>query len=144
MIILYLWMKKKLKAILFDLDDTLYDESAYVESSLKAVVCYLSKKYALPEETIFKDLNQVLSEGGRGHIFDEVLKIYGIYTKTVVKKCVSVYRNNIPDIKLFDEARNALEMLSEYPKYLVSDGNKIVQSIKVNALGINKYFKKTF
>jgi len=71
-----------------------------------------------------------------------VLKKYNIYTKTEVKKCLAVYRKKIPCIKLFDEARDTLVMLSEYPKYIVSDGNKFVQSIKVNALGIKKNFKK--
>jgi putative hydrolase of the HAD superfamily len=130
--------------VIFDLDDSLYDESTYVKSSFRAVACYLSEKYSLPEDTIFEDLILVLNKQGRGYIFDEVLKKYNVYTKTEVKKCVSVYRKNIPRIKLFDEAGDVLEMLHEYPKYLVSDGNKLVQSIKVNALGIQKYFKKVF
>ena len=129
--------------IIFDLDDTLYDESTYVESSFRAVSTYLSNKYSLQEKTVFEDLVQVLNEKGRGHIFNEVLKKYNAYTKKEVKNCISVYRGNIPLIKLYDEAKNTLKLLSEYPKYIVSDGNKIVQSIKVSALGINKYFKKT-
>jgi len=128
--------------IVFDLDDTLYDELTYLKSSFRAVSFYLSNKYALSEETVFEDLICVLNEQGRGHIFDEVLKKYDIYTKTEVNKCLYVYRKNIPHIKLFDEAKDALVILSKYPKYLVSDGNKLVQSIKVKALGINKYFKK--
>jgi len=128
--------------LIFDMDDTLYDESTYVESSFRAVAFYISEKYELPENNVFEDLIQVLNERGRGHIFDEVLKQYSIYTKTEVKKCLSVYRKNIPRIKLFDEVRDALVMLSDYPMYMVSDGNKLVQSIKANALGTKTYFKK--
>jgi putative hydrolase of the HAD superfamily len=29
-----------------------------------------------------------------------------------------------------------------FPKYLVTDGNKMVQSLKIEALGLNSYFKK--
>ena len=79
---------------------------------------------------------------GRGYIFDEVLKKYNWYTKKEVLNCISVYRRNIPKIKLYDEAKIALKMLAKYSKYVVSDGNKIVQSIKAEALGLNKYFKK--
>jgi|TARA_B100001964_G_scaffold230825_1_gene284747 putative hydrolase of the HAD superfamily len=128
--------------IIFDLDDTLYDESNYVECSFRVVSCYLSNKYALPEKTVFEDIIQIFIKKGRRHIFETVLKKYNVYTMAEVKKCLSVYRRNIPNIKLYDEARGALEMLSEYPKYIVSDGNKNVQSIKAKALGINKYFKK--
>ena len=48
--------------IIFDLDDTLYDESTYVESSFRAVSTYLSNKYSLQEKTVFEDLVQVFSE----------------------------------------------------------------------------------
>ncbi|MBT7901782.1 MAG: HAD family hydrolase [Candidatus Marinimicrobia bacterium] len=128
--------------LIFDMDDTLYDESTYVESSFRAVAKYLFEKYALPKKTLLKDLIQVLNEHGRGHVFDEVLIKNKIYTKIEVKKCLSIYRNNIPKITLFDEAKDALDRLNGYPKYLVSDGNKLVQSIKANALGTKIYFKK--
>tara|TARA_B100000686_G_C16596381_1_gene866227 strand:- start:223 stop:366 length:144 start_codon:yes stop_codon:yes gene_type:complete len=34
------------------------------------------------------------------------------------------------------------QKLSKYPKYVVIDGNKVVQSIKVTSLGLNPIFKK--
>ena len=128
--------------IVFDLDDTLYDEITYVRSSLFKVAVYLSDKYNIDKDIIYLDLNDVLAKRGRGNVFDIVLNNYGIYSKVEVKKCLSVYRNNTPKIKLFDEAINCLKRFSDYRKYLVTDGNKIVQTKKIHALGLNKYFIK--
>jgi len=130
--------------IIFDMDDTLYDEFTYCKNSLQAVAKYLCGKYEISRKTIFDNFIQILNSDGRGHIFDDFLLKNKIYSKKEVRKCISVYRKNIPNISLYDEARVALEKLSKYPKYVVSDGNKVVQSIKVNSLGINPIFKKIF
>ena len=128
--------------IIFDMDDTLYDESKYVMSSMDAVAKYLSEKYLFNKEIVFKNSILELETNGRGKVFDAVLKKYGIYSKKEVLKCIGVYRRNIPQIKLFDEASMVLRQLSDLPKYVVSDGNKLVQSMKADALGLDKYFKK--
>ena len=124
------------------MDDTLYDESMYVKSSFKSVSAYLSSKYSISEAIIFNDLIEALNVMGRGDIFDAVLNKYNKYTKKEVLNCLSVYRQNIPDIQFYKEAKIALNKLAKFSKYVVSDGNKIVQSIKADALDLNKYFKK--
>lgn len=129
--------------LVFDLDDTLYDETTYVKSSLQSVAKYLSVKLKIQQVNLYKDLIEVLETHGRGKIFDEVLKKHNFFSKTEVKNCIAIYRNNIPDIMLFDEAKDCLMRFKNSPKYLVTDGNKKVQSTKIKALGLNKYFKKT-
>ncbi len=128
--------------IVFDLDDTLYDEITYVRSSLFEVARYLSEKLHVQKDIIYRDLNEVLEKNGRGNVFDIVLSNYGIYSKAEVNKCLSVYRNNIPEIKLFDQAIACLERFTNFRKYLVTDGNKMVQKKKIDALELNKYFIK--
>ena len=113
--------------IVFDLDDTLYDEITYVRSSLFEVALYLSEKLLISKDIIYTNLNEVLEINGRGKVFDIVLTNYGIYSKTEIKRCLSVYRSNTPKIKLFDHAISCLERFKDYHKYLVTDGNKMVQ-----------------
>ena len=129
--------------IVFDLDDTLYDEITYVRSSLFKVAEYLSEKLQIHNNIIYTDLNEVLEKKGRGNVFDIVLNNYGIYSKIEVNRCLSIYRNNIPKIKLFDNAIDCLQRFSKFHKYLVTDGNKIVQKRKIEALDLKKYFIKT-
>ena len=124
--------------IVFDLDDTLYDEITYVRSSLFEVAVYLSGKLQIPKDIIYANLNEVLKKKGRGKVFDIVLNNYDIYSKTEVNKCLSIYRNNNPKIKLFDQAIDCLERFSDFRKYLVTDGNKIVQKKKIEALKVLK------
>ena len=130
--------------LVIDLDDTLYDESTYVLSGLKSVAKFLSKSTRKSEDTIYKGLQKVLKEQGRGKVFDVVLHQLEIHTKKRVKECVSIYRLHEPKIKLSKEGAACLKRFRHLPKYLVTDGNKIVQLKKIQALGIEPYFKKTF
>ena len=67
--------------LVFDLDDTLYDEITYVKSSLLEVAKYLSQKLNVQSNIIYSDLYKVLELNGRGNVFDITLKNYGIYSK---------------------------------------------------------------
>ncbi len=129
--------------IVFDLDDTLYEEITYVRSSLFEVALYLSEKLQISRDIIYANLNEVLDKRGRGNVFDIVLSNYGIYSQTEVNRCLSVYRNNTPKIRLFDQAISCLERFKDYRKYLVTDGNKMVQKKKIDALSLSKYFIKS-
>jgi putative hydrolase of the HAD superfamily len=129
--------------IVFDLDDTLYEEITYVRSGFKAVADYLSMIYKIDtSEKIYAELVQVLQKQGRGKVFDAVLRKYNISNKKNIRKCLSVYRVHHPKISLSKAGRACLERFKNYPKYLVTDGNKVVQSKKIKVLKIDKYFKK--
>jgi len=128
--------------IVFDLDDTLYEEITYVKSGFKAVADYLSDKYQVAvSKKIYSEFVQTLQKQGRGKIFDFVLSKYHLSNKTLIQKCLSVYRLHKPKISLSVSVRTCLERFKEYPKYLLTDGNKIVQTKKIKALKIEKYFR---
>ncbi len=128
--------------IVFDLDDTLYEEITYVKSGFRAVANYLSGKYSLSSDKIYSELYDVLEEKGRGSIFNEILNKYNILSKREIKKCVTVYRKHQPNIKLTKVSINCINRFSDYSKYIVTDGNKMVQSTKIRALNLEKYFRK--
>ncbi len=123
--------------IVFDLDDTLYDETTYVKSGFKAVAAYLAEQSGLSGKMLFLQLMEEL-KNGRGSIFDSVLKRNGIYSKALVRKCVVAYRFHIPNIKLSESGKKCLERFKNYPLYIVTDGNKIVQHNKIKALHVDK------
>ncbi len=129
--------------LVFDLDDTLYDETTFVKSGFKAVANYLKSEYGLSEKVVSDQLEKEF-EKGRGEIFDNVLKEHKLYSKSRVQKCVSVYRSHKPSITLSNEGKECLERFKKYTKYIVTDGNKLVQYNKIKALGIENKFKKCF
>ncbi|WP_419569566.1 HAD family hydrolase [Rheinheimera sp.] len=128
---------------IFDLDDTLYDERHYVESGFNAVAQYAHQQWKLPGEQSFQQLVQLLDTQGRGQIFNDFLAQHGLLSQAAVAACVKVYRLHKPTLTLPEQHRQLLERLPK-PLYLVTDGHKIVQKNKVDALGITSLFKRVF
>ena len=133
--------------ICFDLDDTLYDEISYVKSGFREISRYLYglSVFNLSENDIYLNLLTILEKNGRGKVIDEFLKQNNIKSKKLVKRCLSIYRNHKPNIKLNENVEEILYFLKEKfgNLYLVTDGNLIVQRHKIKALNLNKYFHKT-
>jgi putative hydrolase of the HAD superfamily len=130
---------------IFDLDDTLYDEMTFVQSGFAAVAKHGYKKYGLNSSNSLQTINAILETNGRGAIFDKWLKINNINTKKAVEDCVHVYRHHTPKIKPYPMAVEILKWLSKNRRiYLVTDGHKIVQHNKIEALKISKYFEKIY
>lgn len=130
--------------IIFDLDDTLYEEISFVKGGIKSVAGFLEKEYMINYEYSYKQLSDILFKFGRGKIFDIFLKNEKIFSKSLTKKCINIYRSHEPNIKLYKSAIKILEKFRPYNIYLVTDGNKLVQARKVKSLNIEKYFKRIF
>jgi len=131
--------------LIFDLDDTLYDEMTFVRSGLLAVARFGESAYGWPADQSFAHMLDVLAKQGRGKVFDEWLVQHGKLSKARVAQCVHVYRHHTPRIELFREARSVLARYQgKAALYLVTDGHKIVQQNKVVALGLQPVFKRVF
>jgi len=64
------------------------------------------------------------------------------YDDDLIQKLIKVYRNHIPKIALPDDSRDVLAELSDkYTLALLTNGFLPAQQLKVQALGIEKYFK---
>lgn len=133
-----------MRVIVFDLDDTLYDEITYVKSGFQSVANYLEETYDLDKTMIFGWMWDRLKTHGRGQVFDDLLKVHGLYSKKLAKKCLAVYRLHRPEIELDHEANLCLKNLDNYPLYIVTDGNKLVQHNKLVALGLYDRMKFCF
>lgn len=124
-----------MKVLVFDLDDTLYEELSYVRSGFQAVAAAMEDRFGINREEAFQLMWDRLKYG-RGKIFDEMLQHYRLYSKTLVQKCIGIYRHHEPDIKLHHSADRCLDRFRDYPIYIVTDGHKIVQHRKLLALGL--------
>lgn len=130
--------------LVFDLDDTLYDESRFVESGFRAVAHFGREKFGWDEQDSLAQMLGTLAREGRGAVFDRWLTAHGRHSKALVAACVRTYRHHKPALSLFPAAASLLPTLSARPLYLVTDGHKIVQANKVAALGIAPLFRKCF
>ena len=131
--------------LIFDLDDTLYPERDFVLSGFRAVARHGEDAFGLDVAASFRTMTDILDHEGRGRVFDLWLQPHGLATRQAVARCVQVYRHHIPDIVLPDAHRKLLERLtSRAPLYLVTDGHKIAQKRKVDALRIAHLFRRVF
>ena len=130
--------------LIFDLDDTLYEEIDFVKGGFQEVSKFLATQLNEDQNLIYKDLFKNLVSNGRGSIFDDYLKNKRKYSKRLIKKCLSKYRYHKTNIKLNNSAYQFLMEYKKKPLYLVTDGNKNVQEHKVRSLNLDNWFKKIY
>ncbi|MDE7406229.1 MAG: HAD-IA family hydrolase [Clostridiales bacterium] len=125
-----------IKAVVFDLDDTLYPEYDYVLSGFAAVGEYAQKQYGIAD--VKSGLIELFSQS-RDKVFDRFAQNHGI-DKSCVADLVEVYRTHTPDIKLTDEVKQTLSELRAggYKLGIITDGRPNGQRAKIKALGLNE------
>lgn len=119
------------KAVIFDLDDTLYDEKDYVRSGFVAVAKELPMiNHA--EEKLWQAFEQ------KEPAIDTVLRNEHIWTEELSRHCLTVYRNHKPQISLSKGVKELLQKLKREGKYLgiITDGRPEGQKNKIEALEI--------
>lgn len=116
------------RGVIFDLDDTLYDEKDYVRSGYRAVAEFLKEPQA--EEEMWK-------------CFENKLPAIDTYLSKIGKEaqraeCLNVYREHMPNIALRDGARALIETLKEkgIKVGIITDGRPSGQRNKIKALGL--------
>ena len=120
-----------LKAIIFDLDDTLYGEKEYVRSGYQKIAEILPSV-----ENAAEKLWKLFEE--RKPAIDELLKQENIVSEEVRQECLRVYRNQIPNIHLYPGVK---DMITEFRKSgmklgIITDGRPEGQRAKLEALGL--------
>lgn len=121
----------KYKAIILDLDDTLYSEKEYVRSGYRKVTEQIAELH---------DAYEMLWQGfvdGKS-VFDYVLSEKGIYSDKLKQECLEIYREQTPDIHLYEGVRDMLLALRAKGKKLgiITDGRVNGQKRKLEQLGL--------
>ena len=130
--------KKELEdtIVVFDLDDTLYNEFDYQMSGYREVVRWLEKIYKV---SLNNTLVELLSNGSSDVLKDLCLAA-GISIKTK-ETLLWVYRLHYPDISLSKVVKKIIANLDKQSAGIVflTDGRSITQSLKLQALGLSQY-----
>lgn len=125
-----------LKAVIFDLDDTLYPEHTYVRSGFRAVAAWCERTLGLSAEEAYRVLDDSFRRGLRGNAFDLLLEHFAQPPRHV-GEMVRVYRDHRPSIDPFPGVRAAVAQVGDrYRTGLITDGYADVQRRKLDALGL--------
>lgn len=120
--------------IVFDLDDTIYNELDYLKSAYKTIAQYLEPKaWDLLYVSMFSRYRCQLN------VFDHLAKLYELDPKTLIE----IYRNHSPiAIKPFDGILEVMKSIKANNGHigLITDGRVKTQMNKLNSLGLTPYF----
>ena len=131
-----------IKALLFDLDDTLYDEKQFVKSGFIEVAEFVEDKLKIDKDFFYKILINIFNGGSRGNIFNLALeKVNIVSDEDIISSMVKIYRGHNPNIRLEEDVKSLIIKLKEiYSLGIVTDGYFKVQKKKVQVLKLEELF----
>lgn len=128
-----------IKAVIFDLDDTLISEKEYIKSGFKVISQKIQDRYNINEEDVFDKLIN-LSNSDSKNVFNRFFDEYKIqYTREDIQELLNIYRSHIPNIKFYEDVIQLIEELKKknIKIGIITDGYTISQKAKLKA--INAY-----
>lgn len=135
----------KIKVIIFDLDDTLYDCSGTLvlrgRRQVARTIARLTR--CSEEEAYLLQLEMEEKYGTKANIYEKIVSFYNLpdtYTEKLLDEFINV---DISNITLFPDVMDTLVQLKArgYKLILVTAGEKQIQKKKINVLGLHdNYF----
>jgi putative hydrolase of the HAD superfamily len=130
------------RALVFDLDDTLYVERDFVMSGYRAVANHLADTGRCPYDRTFPVMVETFETRGRHLVFPVLLERFPEASFTM-SELIDVYRQHKPAIRLYP---GYLELLRQFGRHyrlgIITDGLPAVQERKIRALGLSKVMDK--
>ena len=136
----------KIKAIIFDLDDTLFDcTNTLVDSARKrAAKAMVKVGLKCSEKDAYNKINYLIDKKGpKINVFDQVAEFYGDHKEKIVNAGINEYNSSeeIEEINLFPNVKETLSKLREkYKIILVSSGIRGRQEKKLELLDLRDNF----
>ncbi len=117
--------------VVFDLDDTLYDEVMFVKSGLREVANFLQ------DEKYYRFMIELFEREGSGTVFNKMIEKFDL--NIPLQKLIEIYRFHKPNITLPPQSIELLEYAKKFKTALISDGHYIMQRNKFDALGLERF-----
>lgn len=129
-----------IRAVIFDLDDTLYLERQYIKSGYKHVSALLTDDSSTRRE-LYTFMWDRFQESGHGLQFDDILEQYPeICNGHSAEDITEAYLSHLPDINLMPRMGSLLRKLSDSSVKLgiIADGSPEAGRRKIEALGLTE------
>ncbi len=126
--------------LVFDLDDTLYNEIDFLKSAFSEIALKIANEINIDYVEIFCQMQSFYYDNT--NVFKETIKKYN--APFSIEELLHIYRNHKPKIKLSQDKINLLNMLKSMniSLGLLTDGRSIQQRNKIEALGLDDWFSE--
>ena len=132
-----------MKAIIFDLDFTLFDTEQYLKGAFCSISSYLSSKYPILKKDVYKTLYGMWNQKGSMHpyLFNDLLKSINIDEKEL-PNLINIYNNYQYVLNPYSDTIMVLSSLkkSGYKLGILTDGKPDRQKRKIELLNLKEYF----
>lgn len=130
------------KAVIFDLDDTLISEIEYIKSGYNHIAAIIEGRLKINKKQVFDDLLSLFRENPQ-NVFNRLYEKYHIeYSNEMILDLVKEYRGHYPNIQFYNDVLLCLDGLKRLgiKTGIITDGYAITQHQKLRAVEANKYF----
>jgi putative hydrolase of the HAD superfamily len=133
----------KVCAVIFDLDNVLYDEQDYFFAAFEKIAAYLSERCGISAKKIydklvcdFKDKSSLYPR-----LFNDLIADCGL-DQRMINEVLALFSSVKPDLRLFSGSEDLLLALKKQgiKLGLVTNGNVATQKNKVRLLGVERFF----
>jgi len=130
----------KNKVVIFDLDDTLFNEIDFLISAYNEISQFLSNVQGVDKSKneIFDYMYSLYLR--KKNPFEQVISFLNI-KNIKTSDLLEIYRNHLPNISLNDDVKEVLDYL-KYHKFIIgiiTDGRSIQQRNKIKALNLENF-----
>lgn len=132
------------KAVVFDLDDTLISEKEYIKSGYRHIAGIIEDSFVMDKNQVFDDLLSLFKVSPL-NVFNRLFDKYQIeYSNEMILDLVKEYREHFPDIQFYDDVLPCLSELrrSGIKVGIITDGYAITQRQKLKAIQADEYFNE--
>jgi putative hydrolase of the HAD superfamily len=126
------------RAIVFDLDDTLYPERRFAVSGYRSVAEAIERDLHVSRRVVFRSMVWSFRRGRRAHAFQDLASRFAL-PESAVPSWIECYRTHDPQLRLGPGVRRTLEGLrGRWRVGVLTNGLPRVQAAKVRALGLDR------
>jgi len=130
-------------AVLFDLDNTLFDVEQYMTGAFADVARYLEAEHSVDRQQVYADLLDLwrTETSMYLHLFDDIVAEYDIDAN--IEHIVAVFNDHEPELEPYEGVPELLNRLQKtgFTLGLVTDGTARRQRRKLDVLGLQQAFE---
>ncbi len=135
---------RNIKAVIFDLDDTLYDCSGtLVEQGRRQAAKMIARITNISEEKAYHLQGEFEEKyGTKVNVYEKIVTLYNLPDKYINQLLQEYIRVNISNITLFSDVVDSLVQLKsrDCKLFLVTSGEEQIQKKKIDVLGLNNSY----